>query len=141
MSVKYKQAIFILGEASRGQITMNDNFKESCLMGQRAIGALQLIRNMIDALSKLDSTTLSGIDGIITNALGDIGEDEEGDVNVGPIEDVHRIDDIVRFAASDTPGQWWEVKLRAKIDDDGDLVLEFIILKTPRTKLEEENPR
>lgn len=148
MNVTRTESNRILGEASRSHVDLSDDFKESCLMGQRAIGALQLIRSMMTPRS----LSRFGIFGIITNAIGGISEDEEAGtplsariyletgVNVGPNKDVHSIDDIVRCAVGETPGQWWDARLRAKIDEDEDLVLDYIILETQRAKPEGEDP-
>jgi len=113
MNVTRTESNRILGEASRSHVDLSDDFKESCLMGQRAIGALQLIRSMMTPRS----LSRFGIFGIITNAIGGISEDEEAGtplsariyletgVNVGPNKDVHSIDDIVHCAVGETPGQ------------------------------------
>ena len=66
---------------------------------------------------------------------------ESCDWKVGPLiwDNVHYIDDILRHSCDTEPGRWWEVRLMVKIDDKGDLILDYIDMRTPRIVIEENN--
>lgn len=73
MSITPEDAKRILGYGAQGNYTTGGELKEACLMGQRAINVLEVIRNKASeplAIDRLLMLRLLGVSQLIDDALG-----------------------------------------------------------------------